>query len=241
MITFLFILLILVSIFLVMIILVQRGRGGGLSGAFGSGGGSSSAFGTKTGDVFTTLTVITFVVFIVLAIILSFQFKFISPPTAPKEVKTTDITEAGFKAEWTDSADNETAFLIQQSIEKSTAPDPWNTVKELPASPDTGVVIKTTVNNLHLEPGKTYQFHVRAANGQGHNDRLFDVIVPPSTRPAGVSPETSTSGTAPATTSTKPATTATTTTVPATTSVPASMPATTSMPATSTPATTTKP
>src|SRR4051812_7622314 len=79
MITFLFILLILVSIFLVMVILVQRGRGGGLSGAFGSGGGSSSAFGTKTGDVFTILTVVTFVVFIVLAIVLSFQFKFISP------------------------------------------------------------------------------------------------------------------------------------------------------------------
>ena len=58
MITFLAVLLILVSIFMVLVVLVQRGRGGGLSGAFGSGGGSNSAFGTKTGDVFTTVTVV---------------------------------------------------------------------------------------------------------------------------------------------------------------------------------------
>ena len=58
---------------MVLVVLVQRGRGGGLSGAFGSGGGSSSAFGTKTGDVFTTVTVIAFVMFMLLSIWLSFR------------------------------------------------------------------------------------------------------------------------------------------------------------------------
>ena len=82
------------------------------------GGGSSSAFGTKTGDVFTTLTVVTFVVFVVLAIILSFQFKFISPPTAPRDVATSEITTNGFTVSWTDSADNETAYKIEQYNEK---------------------------------------------------------------------------------------------------------------------------
>ena len=46
----------LLSIFLIGIILIQRGKGGGLAGAFGGVGGSS-AFGTKAGDVFTKITV----------------------------------------------------------------------------------------------------------------------------------------------------------------------------------------
>jgi preprotein translocase subunit SecG len=46
----------LLSFFLIGIILIQRGKGGGLAGAFGGVGGSS-AFGTKAGDVFTKITV----------------------------------------------------------------------------------------------------------------------------------------------------------------------------------------
>lgn len=48
----------LISTFLVLLILVQRGRGGGLTGALGGPGGQS-AFGTKAGDIFTRITVIT--------------------------------------------------------------------------------------------------------------------------------------------------------------------------------------
>ena len=44
------------------LILIQKGRGGGLSGAFGGGGGSS-AFGAKTGDVLTWATSIIFGIF----------------------------------------------------------------------------------------------------------------------------------------------------------------------------------
>jgi len=43
------------SLFLVLLILVQRGRGGGLTGALGGPGGQS-AFGTKAGDLFTRIT-----------------------------------------------------------------------------------------------------------------------------------------------------------------------------------------
>jgi preprotein translocase subunit SecG len=48
-------LLILTSLFLICLILIQRGKGGGLAGAFGGTGGSS-AFGTKAGDLFTRVT-----------------------------------------------------------------------------------------------------------------------------------------------------------------------------------------
>jgi preprotein translocase subunit SecG len=44
------------SLFLVLLVLVQRGRGGGLTGALGGAGGQS-AFGTKAGDLFTRITV----------------------------------------------------------------------------------------------------------------------------------------------------------------------------------------
>jgi preprotein translocase subunit SecG len=42
---------------LILTILIQRGKGGGLVGAFGGAGGSS-AFGSKAGDAFTRITLI---------------------------------------------------------------------------------------------------------------------------------------------------------------------------------------
>jgi preprotein translocase subunit SecG len=58
-------LLVVVAIFLILLILIQRGRGGGLAGAFGGMGGQS-AFGTKAGDVFTRITIGTATVWILL-------------------------------------------------------------------------------------------------------------------------------------------------------------------------------
>ncbi|MBV8129709.1 MAG: preprotein translocase subunit SecG [Planctomycetaceae bacterium] len=62
-------LIILVSIFLICLVLIQRGKGGGLAGAFGGVGGSS-AFGTKAGDTFTRITVITASVWMLMAMLL---------------------------------------------------------------------------------------------------------------------------------------------------------------------------
>lgn len=87
--TFLTIIFVLISVLMVFIVLLQRGRGGGLVGAFGAGGGGS-AFGTKTGDVFTAATVIIFVVFLLLAFILNWRVGSTSPatPTAAATHKT---------------------------------------------------------------------------------------------------------------------------------------------------------
>jgi len=57
-----------IAVFLVLLVLVQRGRGGGLSGAFGGMGGQS-AFGTKAGDTFTRITVATATIWIILCVI----------------------------------------------------------------------------------------------------------------------------------------------------------------------------
>lgn len=50
-------LIIAVGLLLILTILIQRGKGGGLIGAFGGAGGSSP-FGSKAGDTFTRITLL---------------------------------------------------------------------------------------------------------------------------------------------------------------------------------------
>lgn len=58
----------IVSFLMMLIILVQKPKGGGLSGAFGGAGGSESAFmGARVGDFLTIVTASAFVVFVLLA------------------------------------------------------------------------------------------------------------------------------------------------------------------------------
>jgi preprotein translocase subunit SecG len=47
----------LLCFMLILLILIQRGKGGGLAGAFGGMGGQS-AFGTKAGDTFMRITIV---------------------------------------------------------------------------------------------------------------------------------------------------------------------------------------
>lgn len=82
-------LIILVCLLLMLVVLIQRGRGGGLSGAFGGVGGSS-AFGAKTGDVFTWITVVVAAFFVVLAISANFVFD----PT-PTPAQASPVLESG--------------------------------------------------------------------------------------------------------------------------------------------------
>ena len=63
------ILIVVIGIFLILLVLIQRGKGGGLAGAFGGAGGSS-AFGSRAGDVFTRVTIIVAAIWILLIMIL---------------------------------------------------------------------------------------------------------------------------------------------------------------------------
>jgi len=65
--------LFITAIFLIVLVLIQRGKGGGLAGAFGGMGGQS-AFGTKAGDLFTRITIGVAAFWIVLCI---FTVKFL--------------------------------------------------------------------------------------------------------------------------------------------------------------------
>jgi len=67
--------LMIVGILMIFIILLQRGRGGGLAGAFGGAGGQS-ALGTKAGDVFTKITVGLAVVWVFFACISIYALRY---------------------------------------------------------------------------------------------------------------------------------------------------------------------
>lgn len=77
------VLFIIVCVLTMLVVLIQKGRGGGLSGAFGGVGGHS-AFGAKTGDVFTWITVGLSAAFLLLAVWLNFVFRKL-PVSAAKE------------------------------------------------------------------------------------------------------------------------------------------------------------
>ena len=61
--------LLLAGIILIGLILIQKGKGGGLSGAFGGAGGSS-AFGSRAGDTFTRITIWCAAIWLLLIMIL---------------------------------------------------------------------------------------------------------------------------------------------------------------------------
>ena len=67
----------LASVFLIILVLIQRGKGGGLAGAFGGSGGSS-AFGSRAGDTFTRVTIYVAAVWILL---IMFLIKMVQPTT----------------------------------------------------------------------------------------------------------------------------------------------------------------
>lgn len=80
-------LFVFVCLILILLVLIQKGRGGGLSSAFGGASGNT-AFGSKTGDVLTWATSIVFGVFILSAVALNLLA---SPHTATTNTPPTPI------------------------------------------------------------------------------------------------------------------------------------------------------
>ena len=68
------VLFVISCIILILIILVQKGKGGGLSSAFG-GGMASGILGSKTGDFLTWVTIVFVGVMLTLAVVLAKYYK----------------------------------------------------------------------------------------------------------------------------------------------------------------------
>lgn len=115
------VLFVLCCLVLILIVLIQKGRGGGLSGAFG-GGMASGILGSKTGDFLTWVTIVTAGVFLTLAVVMG---KFYKPqaPTGAYDVKPAAQQE-------TTAGPNETP-----AADASQAPAPGSS--QAPAAADT--------------------------------------------------------------------------------------------------------
>jgi preprotein translocase subunit SecG len=85
---FLNVVIVILTLFLIVLILIQRGKGGGLAGAFGGMGGSS-AFGARTGDVFTKVTVGVAIAWILLSMLMV---------VLTNRKPTSDFGDSGFAA-----------------------------------------------------------------------------------------------------------------------------------------------
>jgi preprotein translocase subunit SecG len=77
-------LFLLCSVVLVLVVLIQKGKGGGLSSAFG-GGMASGLLGSKTGDVLTWITIGVVGFFLLVALVLD---KWWRPTVSGPEMQT---------------------------------------------------------------------------------------------------------------------------------------------------------
>ena len=69
------VLFVICCVSLVLIILIQKGRGGGLSGAFGGAMAGGGILGSKTGDFLTWMTIALVGLFLTLAVVMAKFYK----------------------------------------------------------------------------------------------------------------------------------------------------------------------
>lgn len=81
--------LIFLSLVMWLLILIQKGKGGGLAGAFGGAGGSSP-FGSRAGDAFTKITLYLAAVWVLVIMI---NVKTMKEPLAPAEAEKQEQKE----------------------------------------------------------------------------------------------------------------------------------------------------
>jgi preprotein translocase subunit SecG len=153
------ILLFMCSLFLMALVLVQRGKGGGLTGALGGMGGQS-AFGSKAGDAFTKITIVTAAIWIFLCMMTIALF---NPPPAPQSTVNSDAVLNGTMGDPNDETGeviaDETGEVIADEAETTNADDAAEgveieTVEEVSPEVKTPEVKTPEVKTPDTEPSK---------------------------------------------------------------------------------------
>lgn len=124
-------LLMLVGLLLMVVILLQRGRGGGLAGAFGGAGGQS-AFGTRAGDVFTKITAIMAILWVFLAGVSRFALE-----PAANQYASQFETEAELEQQNAPELTAPPGKTVPPENEEEKPPAPAKTPEKTPAEPET--------------------------------------------------------------------------------------------------------
>jgi len=137
-----------VTIALILIILIQKGKGGGLSAAFG-GLGAGGLLGTKTGDFLTWVTICFVVAFLGLAVLMVKYYKPVMPEDTGTSAVTTGVEDTSSPAgEETDTAGGEAAqdtSAVPAATDRSAddgkpAPDDAETTPETDTTPEADTV-----------------------------------------------------------------------------------------------------
>jgi preprotein translocase subunit SecG len=85
------VLILITGLFMILLVLIQKGKGGGLAGAFGGAGGSS-AFGSRMNDQFVQYTLITAAIWVLLIMLMA---KIVQPPRQRPETAPVVAPPAG--------------------------------------------------------------------------------------------------------------------------------------------------
>lgn len=134
--TLLVILHLVSAIVLIGVVLLQAGKGGGLSGAFGSGMGSETLFGARTGDVLTRATAIMATIFITSSLALAYL-----------SVKHgSSVSEKIRKEEQQKSVDEERTRQFQELLKTKMAEEAAKKAPTEPALPSARPAPNTTGN-----------------------------------------------------------------------------------------------
>ena len=140
---FLNIVVVILTLFLIVLILIQRGKGGGLAGAFGGMGGSS-AFGARTGDVFTKVTVGVAIAWILLSMFMVVLFN--RKPPSDWEDKTAASASASGRDSKSKSRDTggtgstSSRSDLPPPAGKSPLPDELKALSDMPDSLETSPI-----------------------------------------------------------------------------------------------------
>ncbi|RLS25358.1 MAG: preprotein translocase subunit SecG [Planctomycetota bacterium] len=120
----------LVSVFLILLILIQKGKGGGLAGAFGGPGGQS-AFGSKTADAFTKITLYVAGIWVALIVIMIWLVQpkiVVSSPTDISQISKEGMPAEGAPVDPTPKAEPES----KETPKTESKDDKKEPVKEAP-------------------------------------------------------------------------------------------------------------
>lgn len=108
-------LFVLSALVLILIVLIQKGRGGGLSAAFG-GGGAGGILGSKTGDFLTWVTIVAACVFLLMAVIMGKYYRPSDTGFSVMDPNSQNLDDNTDSALPSDQVDANTAAGVDESL-----------------------------------------------------------------------------------------------------------------------------
>ncbi len=174
------VLFIVICILLIIVVLLQKGRGGGIGSAFG-GASSGGAFGTRTGDVFTWVTIGLTGAFLLLAVVASIAFQQKGTVSQPRFDPITQTGDGPTLVNITTITPGATIYYTLDDTEPTKQSEEFKT--DEPVTVESGQILKSRGFRPGFNPSAI------SKNPYGSQPEVLETIAPtPETAPA-VQPE----------------------------------------------------